>query len=288
MEELENFQINENPAFNRKEMFLKFWEAVKKENSDKLIRERFFNVAVKIAAALIIGLFIGIYITSIVNKEEPVYYTAHSPMGSVSEWKLPDGTVIFLNADTEIKYKAGSSNEPREVYLDGEGWFNVGKDKKRPFIVHTPYYDVHVTGTQFNIKAYRGDNEVITTIEEGEVELKSFDDMITEKFITLIPGEQAIFNKKSKNVDIKTVNSKWYTAWKENKLIFMNMSLKELIVLIERKYGVDIIVKDESILDYHCDGTFKNESIIEVLEIIKKTLPINYHIVGQQIEITSN
>jgi transmembrane sensor len=288
LEELEKIQITENTDFNSRDLFSKFWEAVGKKNSDNSIRRKFFIVTTKLAAALIVGLFLGIYVNSVLKNEEPVYYTAHSPKGSVSEWKLPDGTVIFLNVDTEIRYKTGTNKGPREVFLNGEAWFKVENNSKMPFIVHTPYYDVHVTGTQFNIKAYDGDNEVVTTLEEGEVVLTGSGNMTLNKKTTLKPGEQAIFHKELKNVNVKHVNPKWFTAWKDNKLIFMNMNLEELVVLIERKYGVDIVVKDESILDYHCDGTFRNETIIEVLEIIKKTLPINYKIVGQQIEITSN
>jgi len=288
LEELESIRIGNTTDFQKRDLFSKFWNRIEKENISRVIRKRFLNLTVKIAAALIIGLFLGIYVNSVLNNEEPVYYTAHSPMGSVSEWKLPDGTVIFLNADTEIKYKSETNKESREVFLNGEAWFKVEDNPQRPFIVHTPYYDVNVTGTQFNIKAYDSDKEVVTTLEEGEVVLTASNNMNLNKKITLKPGEQVIFHKELKNINVKTVNPKWFTAWKDNKLIFMNMNLKELVVLIERKYGVDIIVKDESILDYHCDGTFKNETIIEVLEIIKKTLPINYKIVGQQIEITSN
>lgn len=77
-----------------------------------------------------------------------------------------------------------------------------------------------------------------------------------------------------------------YSSWKENKLIFINMSLKELIVLLERKYGVDIEVNDESILDFHYDGTIKDETVLEMMEILQQTLPIHFEIQNQKIQIT--
>jgi transmembrane sensor len=287
-EELESTPFVEISASRLKIMFSNFWQVVEKEGGQPVKRKIYLNSFIKIAAAVVIGLFIGIFITHFINKQEPLYYTAHSPKGSVSEWQLPDGTQIFLNADSKLKYKAESKKGVREIFLEGEAWFEASTNKKRPLIVHTPYYDINVTGTQFNIKAYEDDSEIITTLEEGEIVLSPSANIILEENVTMKPGEQAILDKESKNLNIKTVNPRWYTAWKDNKLIFMNMTLEKLIILIERKYGVDIVVKDPSILNYHCDGTFKNETIIEVLEIIKKTLPINYEIVGQRIEITSN
>jgi transmembrane sensor len=97
-----------------------------------------------------------------------------------------------------------------------------------------------------------------------------------------------ILNKESREITIKNVNTNWFTSWKDNKLIFVNMNLRDLVILLERKYGVEIEIKNTEILDLHFDGTIKNESIIEFLEIIQNTLPIKYKIVGQKIEITNN
>ena len=268
------------------EVFSKLWDRICKSGSDHASGPDWIYPLMRIAAALVIGLFLGIYITSLLNRPEPASYTAHSPAGSVSEWTLPDGTVIFLNAGSELKYSAAAKG-PRTVHLTGEAWFNVMPDKKRPFIVNTQYYDVEVTGTKFNVKAYEDDREVVTTLEEGEIILMPTENLQLGDKIILKPGDQAVFDKNIREMVLRNVNTRWYTSWKDNKLVFMNMDLKDLIILLERKYGVEIVVKNQDILTYHCDGTFKNETIIEVLEIIKKTLPISYKIVGQQIEITS-
>jgi transmembrane sensor len=95
-----------------------------------------------------------------------------------------------------------------------------------------------------------------------------------------------VYNKESKRIQLAEVNTRQYTSWKENKLIFINMSLRELKTLLERKFGVDITIEAQEILEYHYDGTIKNETIIEVLDILKLSLPINYQIIGQQIIIT--
>ncbi|MEZ5102895.1 MAG: DUF4974 domain-containing protein [Draconibacterium sp.] len=155
-------------------------------------------------------------------------------------------------------------------------------------MVHTPYYDVNVTGTQFNVKLTRLTNEIATTLEEGQIVVQSTGNFKLAKDIIVKPGEQVLLNKNTRELTIKQVNTKWYTSWKDNKLVFVNMNMKDLEILLERKYGVDIEIKNKEILKLHFDGTIKNESIVEFLEIMKKALPINYKIVGQKIEITDN
>lgn len=287
LEELQETESKDISIPYLKKMFAKLWSKVQRTKTPPKSKIRFLPTFSKIAAAVIIGLSIGFYIASTKNTKEPVYYAAHSPKGSVSEVLLPDSSIIFLNADSRIKYSFDGDKGIREVFLNGEAWFDVRKNKKKTFVVHTPYYDVNVTGTQFNVKAYESDNMVTTTLEEGSVHISSTEKYKLEETIMLIPGEQVVFNKETQNIILKTVNTKWFTSWKDNKLIFVNMSLQELIVLLERRYGVDIEVKNDAILGLHFDGTLKNETIFEILEIIKKTLPVSYNIVGQKIEITA-
>lgn len=281
-----NISIVEHPDYRN--LFSKLWAQI--ENSKKPEKSKILYLSLKIAAAIIVGLFIGVYISSIQTvSEKPIYYAAHSPRGSVSEMLLPDNTVIFLNADSRVKYTINGKNNVREVFLSGEAWFDVAKNEEKPFIVHTSCYNIEVTGTQFNVKAYETDNEIITTLEEGQVKIVSSENFQLAEEITLEPGEQLKLNKDLKKVLVnKTENTAWYTSWKDNKLIFINTDFKNLVILLERKYGVDIEVKNKEILNLHFDGTIKNESILEILKIIKKTLPINYNIEGQKVVITNN
>ena len=105
----------------------------------------------KIAAILIVGLLLGLSVQYF-KKTEPVYFTSIAPKGSVSQMVLPDNTIVYLNAGSQLKYTVESLKGKREVFLDGEAWFDVTKNEKKPFVVHTPFYDVHVLGTQFNVK----------------------------------------------------------------------------------------------------------------------------------------
>ncbi len=286
LEDLQQTEVSESNKLFYDELFEKLWHKRRLEILNPQSGNRLVLRLASLAAVLVTGLIIGYFINYSSRPTEPVYYTSIAPKGSVSEMYLPDGSHIYLNAGSELKYSVDGANGIREVFLTGEAWFHVTKMKRKPFLVHTPSYDVQVTGTSFNVKAYSEDKEVITTLEEGSVHVKTFVNAQIDEEKVLIPGEQLVYNKEMRNVQINAVNPKWYTSWKENKLIFVNMSLKDLKILLERKYGVEIEISEKSILNYHYDGTIKNESILEVLEILRQTLPIKYQIIGQKIIIT--
>ena len=142
-----------------------------------------------------------------------------------------------------------------------------------------------VLGTQFNVKAYEDEETVTTTLEEGSVQILSTNNLKLKEEVTLQPGQQLIFNKNSRQLQLKKVDTQLYTSWRKNQLIFLEMSFGDLVQLLERKYGVEIEVVDESILNEHYTGTIKNESILEIMNIIKHTHPIGYDIKGQKIFI---
>ncbi|MCK9413811.1 MAG: DUF4974 domain-containing protein [Prolixibacteraceae bacterium] len=278
-----NVSTVNKPFFD--ELFEKWWVKRRLEITLEQKRNHLVLRLLQWAAILAFGLFFGFYLHSGIKGTSPVYYTSFAPKGSIAEMFLPDGSHIFLNSGSEIKYSVDGADGTREVFLTGEAWFHVAKMKSKPFLVHTAIYDVKVTGTSFNVKAYQEDDAVITTLEEGSVKIQSEvnPNLIEEK--NLNPGQQLICNKKTGTIRVDEVNSGWYTSWKENKLVFINMSLKDLMAMLERKYGVDIQIVDKDILEYHYDGIIKNETILEVLDILKHTLPIEYKIVGQNIVI---
>jgi transmembrane sensor len=276
---------SESPEFST--LFSNIWAKIEKKQKRRKNGLRKLNNLFKLAAAITVGFLIGTLVPFRNTAHKPVYYEAYAPKGSVSEVILPDGSAIFLNADSRVKYSIDGKNNLREVFLKGEAWFDVEKNKEKPFLVHTPFYDVNVTGTQFNIKAYETDKTLTTTLEKGQIIIQSTDNFKLPEPIIIHPGEQATLDKDSRELTINKVNTKWVTSWKDNRLIFVNMNLKELVILVERKYGVDIEIKNKEILNLHFDGTIKNESVIEFLNIIQKTLPINYKIIGQKIVITN-
>jgi ferric-dicitrate binding protein FerR (iron transport regulator) len=286
IEDLEEMVPDKKVSHNLKKVFERILSKIGKEESSRKTRSIYKNPIFRYAAILVIGLLAGYFIESLFFKAHPAYFTALSPRGSVSELVLSDGSVVYLNSDSRLKYSMDGTDGIREVFLSGEAWFHVEKNTGKPFIVHTQAYDVKVTGTRFNVKAYNADIETAVTLEDGTVSIVPTVNIKFESEIVLKPGEQFVYNQESNTQFVRQVNTRWITSWKDNKLIFVNMKLDELFTILERKYGVEIVVKSKAILDYHYDGTIKNETILEILEIIKKTLPINYKIVDQKVEIT--
>ncbi len=266
--------------------FDRLWSKIENTSGKEKSASRSINFWYAAAAILVFGLLTGNILQYTSSHHSPDYHTAIAPKGSVSEVILPDGTVIFLNSGSEIKYDCDMEANSREVFLTGEAWFDVQKSTEIPFIVHTSYYDVRVMGTEFNVKAYVEDDEVVTTLEEGSICVQSTKKLKLKQDVVLIPGEQLVYNKREKSLRVGEVKPKLYTSWKDNKLIFVNMSLGELATLLERKYGVEIRIEDPRILNFHYDGTIQNETIIEVLDILQKTLPVDYVINNQCIVVT--
>lgn len=265
----------------------RFLGIIKKEYQSNIFRySSNTQIFFRFAAILIIGIIMSGLVFYFTFTKEPVYITAIAPVGSVSQLVLADSTIVYLNAGSQIRYSPETKNKTREVYLEGEAWFDVVKNEAKPFIVHTSWFNVRVTGTRFNVKSYKNDAQISATLEEGEVVIASSDRFKIAENIVLTPGEQAVFNKENREILVKSVDTKLFTSWRNNKLTLLNMSVKDMIVLFERKYGLNIIVTDQDILDYHYTGTIKNESILEMLEIIKFTLPIQYKVDGQKIVIS--
>uniref|UniRef100_UPI003217F7B2 FecR family protein n=1 Tax=uncultured Draconibacterium sp. TaxID=1573823 RepID=UPI003217F7B2 len=246
---------------------------------------RFSSPWYRVAAILIIGLLLANLLVPNFQKEDQVLVTSVAPEGSISQTILPDGTMIYLNAGSEIKYDVNFNRNKREVYVNGEAWFDVQKNKDKPFVVHTPFYDVQVLGTQFNVKSYEDDETVTATLEEGSIKILSTDNLKLKEDITLKPGEQLVYYKSTRKLLRNKVDTRLFSSWKDNKLIFLEMSFGELLKLLERKYGVDIEVSDKSILDGHYSGTIKNETIMEILKIIQHTHDIQFSIEGQKVII---
>ncbi len=284
IDQLDNWPDDNNQTEGAQAMFDRLWKRVQATKQNRKTIK--LNPLYWAAAVLLLGFFIGNRFSSIRSlPEQESYFISKASPGSVSETILPDGSVIFLNAGSEIKYVVRAETGVREVHLVGEAWFNVEKSKEVPFVVHTSFYDIRVMGTEFNVKAYPDDDQIITTLEKGSIEVLSSDKLKLAENIQLKPGEQLVFDKIQRSVRVNQVSAEIFSGWKDNRLTFIDMGLGELAKLLGRKYGVNITILDTDLMNYHYDGTIKNETIIDVLNILQKTLPINYRIEGQNVII---
>ena len=192
--------------------------------------------AVAIAAMFVLiagGTWVVLNTTTFMNKAQYIVFEA--PYGEKSKMTFPDGTVVWLNAGSSLKYSNKYNTDDRVVELEGEGYFEVAKKKKIPFVVHTRGYDVVVKGTKFNVTAYPEDSNITTTLMEGAVEL-----LKEKQHIAMKPGESVTLNVVSGKFTLTKVNPDVSKAWSENRIEYDNISLRELAAKLSRQYDVKI------------------------------------------------
>lgn len=239
-----------------------------------------------VAAVLVVAAVLSVLLSDLSGTEaEP--FVASTTGGIVSQFNLPDGTLVFLNADSRLDYHWNVKEKLREVNLQGEGWFQVVHDPDRPFIVNTGFYKVKVLGTEFGVRAYPDSKAIETTLEKGSVRILSSDRLKLEQPVTLSPGEQMTYNTRARTYQVNEVNPQLYTSWKDDKLEFIRLNFKELVTLLEHRYRVDIEVLDKQIFNYHYSGTFKDETIDEILYLLEQTLPVTCQKKDSKIRINS-
>jgi len=219
--------------------------------------------------------------------EKLVYNTVNVPYGKRFDVVLSDGTHVFLNSGTSLRYPVKFiEGMDRDVFLTGEAYFDVTKDKKHPFIVHADKMNLEVLGTKFNISHYSEDQSINTVLVEGSVEL--YDDGKSKNEINstlLKPGFKAEWNKTNQEIAIENVDTRIYTAWVQGKLIFRNATFREIRTRLERHYNVTIKNSNTDLDAQLFDATFDIESINEILETFNKSYAIEYDIVNNEVLI---
>ena len=194
------------------------------------------------------------------------------PVGKREQVVLPDSSRVWLNSGSVLIYPSSFMGQTREVYLSGEGYFEVEKNAERPFIVNARTLNVEVLGTRFNLLAYPEVDQITTTLEEGSVQVRLQD--ADETVYRLVPDEQLVYSVDSKTVDIKQVVSADYSDWREGGLLFDNYSFTDIIRILQRTYGVTIhlqtSVYNKNQLTVHFN---KNESLENIFMLLKELVP---------------
>jgi transmembrane sensor len=219
--------------------------------------------------------------------EKLAYNQLRVPRGKRFEVVLSDGTKVHLNAGTSFKYPVKFiEGENREVYLEGEAYFVVAKDKNHPFIVNTSDIDIRVLGTQFNVSSYKDDDKINTVLVEGSVSVSKKMDAYNENNVTIIePGFSAVWNKNQKKIELNKVNTEIHTSWISGKLVLKNTAFKNIRKKIERQYNVTIINHNKKLDNQIYNVNFDAENIQEILKTLNESFEINYKIVDNQIII---
>lgn len=260
-----------------------------------LVKSKTFNrtrvISIAASLILIIGFIAILKLSS--DSELESQNTIVTRKGSKSMIILPDGSRVWINDDSKITYGKSFGKESRELKLEGEAYFDVVKDKTRPFIVHTKTADIKVLGTAFNVKAYADDSNLETTLLRGAVEINIKGD--SEQKIRLKPNEKIIIKSPGQaqttkltdlaepkilliNIKRSVQDSSMVkeTQWVANRLVFEQEKLADIVSVLERWYNVKIDNQVPASLDIKISGTFEHKSIAEIMDSIHAVTGLNY------------
>lgn len=254
-------------------------EKVNKRIRQKQIRRLYLFVQ-KVAVVLLLPLlFLSGYFLLQPKEEAPVFYleTRMTP-GMTGSTVLPDGTKIWLNSSSSLTYPNRFSGRTREVTLDGEAYFEVAGNAKKPFIVHTEHSSVKVLGTKFNIDAYKGNNFIATTLVEGSIEFNYQNKDDLSRTIVVKPNEQVYYDRKTSQARLGETYVPKDIAWKNGQIILRDTPLSDILWILSKRFNVEFIVKDPAFYRYSFTGVFTNQQIERVLEHFKRSSGMRYKV----------
>ncbi len=264
-----------------KQLYKKLDEEKRKQN--KILRmHRWMKYAAMIAVILVIGGGSGYWLYQNGNNQHMMVAVANE--GIVKEIILPDGTKVWLNNSATLKYPREFSEKARNVYLDGEAYFEVTKNRHKTFTVQSDAMRVRVLGTTFNFKCDKNYRIAEVTLIEGEIEVKGNKE---EGQIILAPGQRAELNKNNGRLTVKQVDAKMDAVWHDNLIPFQKADIFTISKALERFYDIKIILSPDMRADKTYSGVLKKKSTIEsVLKSLQNSISIDYKIVGNNIFIS--
>jgi transmembrane sensor len=214
----------------------------------------------------------------------------HNARGTKSTIVLPDGSKIWLNADSKIEYPASFAGHLREVYLSGEAFFDVVKDAQRPFIIHLTKGTVRVLGTSFNIRAYANEKLIETSVATGRVAFIPDRSTAIQQpdTIYITPNNKVRYTLHDNQVKVEPTAAAEDKAWTEGRLIFKAITLEEIATALERNFGKKVVFVDEEPKHYRLTGAFENNSLEDILFYLSKTKHFNYTITNSELLIATD
>ena len=211
------------------------------------------------------------------------YNKLTTPVGGEYSLVLSDGTKVFLNADSELKYPVEFSDGKRIVDLKGEAYFEVHKDSLRPFVVRMNGAEVTVLGTSFNVNTYGDDGQIYTTLVNGSVRVSSVKNGQAE---VLKPGMQSVMDVQSGQLTVREVDVEPYVAWREGRFVFRAMTLDLIMRQLQRWYDFEVFYQNSELKDYEFRGVIKRDMDLDkVLSVIKATTNVDFEVKGKVITI---
>lgn len=297
LEIFETFKIvtNESTAepilVNLEERTNDIWEQAFQKKTDS---QRNWSVVIKYAASLFLlaALAMSVFYYQQLEKESDSELVAETPSFIIRENKpgqktkifLPDGSVAYLNSSSSIRYLSGFFGHERRLLLKGEGFFEVAKDKSKPFIVETQSVETIALGTAFNVKAFDEEGEIRISLVEGEVSVNQLAN--SDNPLILKPGKELLLSLDSNTFLEQDFDLEDVIGWKEGKLIFMQANLPEIKLSLERWYGVHIDIKGKVASNWKVTTVYENQSLKNVLTDLQYSRKFAYEIKHSNVTIT--
>lgn len=253
----------------------KIEDSIKKKNSD---RHNSFYRYYSIAASLLLLLAIGSTIYMKKTREPGLVYTITSGIQNIESLLLPDGTSVMIGAGSKLTYPSDFSGQNRDVTLSGQAFFDVKKDDKKPFVVHTSHMDITALGTGFEVYTYESENRLETILLNGKVKIKIKDPKMPEKEdVFLSPDEMLVYNLDNNTIEVNPVNADKYSAWRNHGILtFENEKLSMIIRRLEHWYGRKIICPVEVAENHRFTFKVRDESLERILFMFTESSPIGY------------
>lgn len=239
----------------------------------------------RIAAVLIIPLFIAsaaLFYSNIRLGGGKLFMAErqlYTKPGTINQIDLPDGTKVWLNDGTTLKYPEIFTANERRVFVDGEAYFEVESDPSHPFVVENPMMTTVVTGTSFNLNAYSADRYFEATLKEGKITLSR-----NNQQIELKPGEQLQFDQAENQILKRDVKPSLYSSWIDGKLILEDEPLVTAVKKLGRWYNVDFVIRDQELNDYLLTATFQDEKLEQTIDNIGFVLPLKIELEENMID----
>lgn len=249
------------------------WKEIKKNRMN-----RFQMQMMRYAAMLTLPLLITSLLFGYLYWQQPIdevqYAEVNTPSGTVIRYELPDRSIVWLNSGSCLRYPINFRGDKRRVELNGEAYFEVQANLESPFYVHTKSgLSVYVYGTCFNVNAYPDEGFIETTLKEGKVNVVIPNKQIQVK---LEPGERLSYDKTTHQLQKSQADVDEKTAWKDGKLIFRDTSLPDVLKRLSRHFNVDIELQNKSGKEHRYRATFKNETLMQILDYLSKTADMKW------------
>lgn len=285
-----NERTEEPILINEEEVFERVW----KEGTSARVSPKPFGFAYwgKIAATFLIVLIVSYLMFLFQNKsrEETVGVSKQpvmkeNPAGQKSRIFMPDGTIIWLNAESTLRYLEEFTDSVRVVNLDGEAYFEVAEDSLRPFIVRSGDIYTEALGTTFNINYFPENEDIAVNLISGKVKVTSAE---SEQDIILNPGEALSFDRNQQNSVKYKIDISKAAVWKDGILTFENATFEQIVQKLERWYGVRVNVEGDMPQNWQFSGWFDNESLVNVLKVMQYTRGFQFKLKNKHVNIVFN